>query len=88
MSRGGDRSDQRVRPIPATLRALPARTPTARAAEPGRGEARQAPASGRISPEREEARRYREERQKDLLAHWRLTHPTIAEQQPEWGAGE
>ncbi len=61
MSRGGDRSDQRVRPIPATLRALPARTPTARAAEPRRGErgeARPAPASGRISPEREEARRY------------------------------
>jgi len=84
MSRGGDRSDQRARPTPATLRALPARTPAPRAAEPGRGErgeTRPAPASGRISPEREEARRYREERQKDLLAHWRLTHPTIAEQQ-------
>ncbi len=79
MSRGGDRSDQRARPTPTTLRALPART-----SEPGRGvrgEVRLAPASGRISPEREEARRYREERQTDLLAHWRLTHPTIAEQQ-------
>jgi len=38
MSRGGDRSDQRARPTPATLRALPARTPAARAAEPGRSE--------------------------------------------------
>jgi len=84
MSRGGDRSDQRARPTPTTLRAHPARTPAARATEPGRGErgeARPVPASGRISPEREEARRYREERQTDLLAQWRLTHPTIAEQQ-------
>ncbi len=72
MSRGGDRSDQRARPTPATLRALPPRSPAAWAADPGRGkrgEARPAPASGRISPEREEARRYREERQTDLLAH-------------------
>ncbi len=46
-----------------------------------RGEVRPAPGSGRVSPEREEARRYREERQTDLLAQWRLTHPTIAEQQ-------
>jgi len=70
MSRGGDRSDQRTRPTLVPPRALPAR-----------GEVRLAPALSRISPEREEARRYREERQKDLLAHWRLTHPTIAEQQ-------
>jgi len=70
MSRGGDRSDQRTRPTLVPPRALPAR-----------GEVRPAPSSGRISPEREEARRYREERQTDLLAQWRLTHPTIAEQQ-------
>ncbi len=55
-----------------------------REAAPGcaeRGVPRPTPASSRIVPEREEARRYREERQKDLLAQWRLTHPTIAEQQ-------
>jgi len=84
MSRGGDRSDQRTRPTLVPPRVLPARTPASPGPVPGwpeRGEVRPAPASGRISPEREEARRYREERQTDLLAHWRLTHPTIAEQQ-------
>ena len=84
MSRGGDRSDQRTRPTLVPPRALPARTPASPGPVPGwpeRGEVRPAPASGRISPEREEARRYRVERQTDLLAHWRLTHPTIAEQQ-------
>ncbi len=84
MSRGGDRSDQRTRPTLVPPHEPSARTPASSGPAPGwlvRGEVRPAPASGRIRPEREEARRYREERQTDLLAHWRLTHPTIAEQQ-------
>jgi len=84
MSRGGDRSDQRTRPTLVPPHEPSARTPASSGPAPGwlvRGEVRPAPASGRISPEREEARRYREERQTDLLAQWRLTHPTIAEQQ-------
>jgi len=84
MSRGGGRETQRARPTLGTPREPPVRMLDPRETTPGRperGEARPAPASGRISPEREEARRYREERQTDLLAHWRLTHPTIAEQQ-------
>jgi len=84
MSRGGDRSDQRTRPTLVPPHEPSERTPASSGPVPGwlvRGEVRPAPASSRISPEREEARRYREERQTDLLAHWRLTHPTIAEQQ-------
>ena len=84
MSRGGDRSDQRTRPTLVPPHEPSERTPASPGPVPGwlaRGEVRPAPASGRISPEPEEARRYREERQTDLLAQWRLTHPTIAEQQ-------
>ena len=84
MSRGGDRSDQRTRPTLVPPHEPSARTPASPGPAPGwlmRGEVRPAPGSGRVSPEREEARRYREERQTDLLAQWRLTHPTIAEQQ-------